>query len=112
MEMLTEVMSLMLLNKQDAVSKYTGPLDKLDPSSKLPHPTTLKKKRKSRAEKSEEKAKTQSDEKQIDGREGNLRKAKPKSFEERLAEYEAKQRLTEKREQATRVQKLHSYLSD
>jgi hypothetical protein len=36
--MLTEVMSLMLLNKNDAVEQ----LDKVDANAQLPHPSTLR----------------------------------------------------------------------
>jgi len=45
MEMLTEVMSLMLLNKNEQVVKYTGNLEKIDANAKLPHPSTLSNKR-------------------------------------------------------------------
>lgn len=45
MDMLTEVMSLMLLNKNDDVVKYASNLDKIDSDAQLPHPNMLRKKR-------------------------------------------------------------------
>jgi len=44
MEMLTEVMSLMLLNKNDAVVKFAG-LETLPDGAKLTNPDVLTKKR-------------------------------------------------------------------
>lgn len=100
--MLTEVMSLMLLNKNEAAEKFAT-LNKVDPSAKLPTPSMLRsrrhRERKQRSDKLEpfeqdsllerprsEKMATKEqewDQKQI-------KRAKKKTFEERLQEYEAR----------------------
>ena len=46
MEMLTEVMSIMLFNKDDQISKYVGTVSEFDLKAKLPHPNDLIAKRK------------------------------------------------------------------
>lgn len=116
MEMLTEVMSLMLLNKNDQVVKYAGNLEKIDADAKLPHPSTLSNKRRAKKRLNADKAETESldktlrSEKQASKEKSwehkQARLSKAKSFEERLAEYEARQKNLAKLEQSRSIQRL------
>lgn len=131
MEMLTEVMSLMLLNKNDAVVKYTG-LDKLPEGAKLPHPNALSKLSKKRRLKKQRRDSLQKqaegqdegcEEEKLSGEEKaafkekmweqkHSRHHKKKSFEERLAEYESAQKQAAKQEQSKHMMKLQMYMQD
>jgi len=51
MEMLTEVMSIMLLNKESSA----GALDHFDEAAELPHPDSLKRSARKRQQKAERK---------------------------------------------------------
>ena len=48
MEMFTEVMSIMLFNKDEQINKYVGSVSEFDLKAKLPHPSDLLGKRRRR----------------------------------------------------------------
>lgn len=48
MEMFTEVMSIMLFNKDEQLNRYVGSVAEFDLKSKLPHPSEVLSKRKRR----------------------------------------------------------------
>lgn len=48
MEMFTEVMSIMLFNKDEQLNRYVGSVAEFDLKSKLPHPSEILAKRKKR----------------------------------------------------------------
>lgn len=48
MEMFTEVMSIMLFNKDEQLNRYVGSIAEFDLKSKLPHPSEILGKRKRR----------------------------------------------------------------
>lgn len=110
MEMLTEVMSLMLLNKNDAVVKFAG-LETLPDGAKLTNPDVLSKKRRNKQR--QEKSQADDCEEEKMSKDANKESGKPrkkKSFEERLAEYEAAQKQATTQEQMKHSMRLQMYV--
>ena len=91
-------------------------LEKIDADAKLPHPSTLSNKRRAKKRLNADKAETESldktlrSEKQASKEKSwehkQARLSKAKSFEERLAEYEARQKNLAKLEQSRSIQRL------